>query len=196
MSQPTSLRNYAFLLLALVLLFVVATPVARHLNSVPAPSIIPNPIPRPTPPPAFTREYTAALDVARVFGRSPGCTDASPELITAVAAAAVKVKLDARIFAATVAFESGCNQYAVSNRGAIGFTQVVPRIWKDKYDFTKEFNLFNRDQNLAVGATIEADMIKQYGLVNGLRHYNGMDITSVAYDGSYASKIPALAGVK
>src|ERR1039458_6818679 len=64
----------------------------------------------PPPPASVTKQYAAALDVARVFGRSPGCTDASPELITAVATAAVKANLSARVFAATVAVESACNR--------------------------------------------------------------------------------------
>jgi hypothetical protein len=150
----------------------------------------------PPPPASITKQYAAALDVARVFGRSPGCTDASPELITAVATEAIQMKLEPRILAATIAVESACNQYAVSNRGAIGLMQVVARTWKDTYDFSKDFNLLNRSDNLHVGASILAGLIKQYGQVNGLRRFNGLGDGCATCDAAYPSKITVLAGVK
>jgi soluble lytic murein transglycosylase-like protein len=154
---------------------------------------------RPLEPPqhdvqseAATKQYVAALDVARVFGRAPGCADTSPDLITAVAVEALQDGIDPRVFAATIAVESTCDPMAISKSGAIGLTQVTVRVWKKKFDFTK-VNLFNQEQNLHAGGVILSEMIKQYGTANGLRHYNGMDTTSDAYDGGYVSKIVTLA---
>ena len=161
-----------------------------------AAAVVPAPIPAPAPALTADPRFVAALDVARVFGRAQGCTDASPDLITAVANEAVEMKLDPRIFAATVAVESACNQYATSTKGAIGLTMVVPKVWKGTYDFERQYNLLNVHDNLRVGASIESAFIKQYGLVSGLRHYNGMGTASPDYDAAYTDKITALAGRK
>lgn len=154
-------------------------------------------VPVITPTNPYTKQYAAALDVANVFGRSPGCSDASPILITEIAQEAVKVEIDPRVLAATIAVESACNQYATSAKGAIGLMQVVPRVWKDKYNFEHDFNLLNPTDNITVGAEILSGLIKQYGAVNGLRRYNGLDTTNAAYDAGYTDKITLLAkGVK
>jgi hypothetical protein len=147
---------------------------------------------------AFTYSIfrTAPLEVAKVFGRTPGCADADADMIEATARAAIKAGLDPAIAAATVGVESGCNAFAVSSKGAIGYFQVMPRIWKDRFDFAGTVNLFNRDDNMRTGAKIEADLIAQYGIEGGLRHYNGMGTGSPEYDAGYTNKILALAGRK
>jgi len=156
--------------------------------------------PTPAPPPQdvqseiLTKRYIAALDVARVFGRSQGCENADPKLITAIAIEALNDDLDPRILAATVAVESACDPLAVSSRGALGLTQVMPKIWKAKFDFTGSVNLLNPNDNLHAGATILSDLIKQYGVVNGVRRYNGVGVGCDTCDGGYVSKIVALAG--
>lgn len=141
-------------------------------------------------------KFVAALDVAKVFGREGGCANVDSNFIMDVADEAIKAKLDPRIFAATIAVESKCNQYATSSKGAIGLTMVVPRVWKGTYDFETRYNLLNRRDNLHVGASIESSFIQQYGVTNGLRHYNGMSTASVDYDAEYPSKIELLAGGK
>jgi soluble lytic murein transglycosylase-like protein len=160
------------------------------------------PIVRPLPPVTrdiqseiLTKQYVAALDVARVFGRSQGCENIDPQTISDVATEAIADELDPRVLAATMAVESSCDPLAVSNHGAIGRMQIMPRVWKEKFDFTK-VNLFNPGENLHVGALILKGFIKQYGLQAGVRHYNGTGTASDAYDGTYVSKILALAGRK
>lgn len=140
------------------------------------------------------QQYIAALDVARVFGRAPGCAEADSKLIGDVAKEALRVGLDARILAATVAVESSCNQYATSSKGAIGLMQVVPRTWKSAYDFEHKYNLLNAEDNIQVGAAILAGYIKSYGVPSGLHHYNGLGISCDVCDSGYADKIVALAG--
>jgi hypothetical protein len=152
---------------------------------------------RPQPPAAawtYSIFRTAPLEVAKVFGRTPGCADAGADLIQATAKAAIEAGLDPRIFAATIGIESSCNSYATSTRGAIGLSQVVPRVWFSKYDFAGRYNLLNVDDNLHVGAQIEAGLIAEYGVEGGLRHYNGMGTISADYDAGYTSKILTLAG--
>lgn len=141
----------------------------------------------------LTKQYVAALDVARVFGRSQGCENVDPQVISDVATEAVNDELDPRVLAATMAVESACDPLAVSKSGAVGWLQVMPKVWKTKFDFSK-VNLFNPNDNLHVGAMILKGFIKQYGLQAGVRHYNGMGTASDAYDGAYVPKILALAG--
>lgn len=140
------------------------------------------------------QQYIAALDVARVFGRSPGCAEADAALIGKVATEALRTGLDSRILAATVAVESSCDSMAVSRRGAIGLTQIMPKIWKGQFDFEHTINLFNPNDNLHAGATIESGLIKQYGLAEGIRHYNGTGTDCADCDSNYVPKILALAG--
>jgi hypothetical protein len=149
-------------------------------------------------PPAMAFQYsifrTAPLEVAKVFGRTPGCADADAELIQATAQAAIEAGLDPAIAAATVGVESGCNQFAVSNRGAIGIMQIMPKVWSTKYDFAGSVNLFNRADNLRIGAQIEAGLITQYGVDGGIRRYNGLGVDCSTCDAGYTSKILLLAG--
>lgn len=149
-------------------------------------------------PPAIAFEYsifrTAPLEVAKVFGRTPGCADAPPELINETAQAAVDANLDPATFAATAGVESSCNPLAVSSRGAVGMMQIVPKIWIAKYDFAGKINLFNRTDNLRVGAQIEASLIAQYGVEGGIRRYNGLGTGCETCDSGYVTKILTLAG--
>lgn len=142
----------------------------------------------------LTKQYVAALDVARVFGRSQGCDNADPKLITAVATEAVNDNLDPRIFAAMIAVESACDPLAVSHSGAIGLSQVMVKVWKNQFDFSGSVNLLNPTDNLHVGATILSGLIKQYGVSAGVRRYNGTGVSCPDCDAGYVNKIVALAG--
>ena len=151
----------------------------------------------PHPPAAafmFSIFRTAPLEVAKVFGRTPGCADADVDLIQSTAHAAIEAGLDPAIAAATVGVESGCNQFAVSNRGAVGIMQIMPKVWMSKYDFAGSVNLFNREDNLKVGAQIEAGLIAEFGISDGIRRYNGTGVGCDTCDAGYTSKILNLAG--
>lgn len=177
---------------------LVLVPVALVLASVCYCAPPPPPFPAPKPP-ANAMEYsvfrTAPISVAMVFGRATGCArcmDASFDLVSEVADQATAHGVDPRIAAALIAVESGCDSFAVSNRGAIGLAQVMPRIWNGRFDFTKT-NLFNRHENLRVGMTILGESIFQYGVVDGLHRYNGL---GAGGDAQYVEKILKLAGRK
>ncbi len=137
---------------------------------------------------------TAPLTVALVYGRSQGCADATPELIDDTARAAIDAGLDPAIEAATVATESACNPFAVSSRGAVGCQQIMAKLWSAKYDFAGAVNLFNCQENMRVGAQIEAGLIVQYGTAEGIRHFNGTGIGCDTCDSGYTEKILRLAG--
>lgn len=140
------------------------------------------------------QQFQTSIEVARVFGRSPSCTEASPKLIQEIAEQSVRVNLDPRIFAAVVAVESGCDPMAVSSRGAIGYSQIMPKVWKDRFDFTGSVNLLNPHDNLRVGADILGGLVKQYGVSGGVAKYQGAGIGCPSCDDKYASKILSLAG--
>jgi len=146
--------------------------------------------------PEAEKQYVAALDVARVFGRSSGCAEADVKLIGDIAAESLRVGISPRILAATVAVESSCDSMAVSRRGAVGLTQIMPKIWRASFDFEHTVNLFNPAENLHAGATILSNLIKQYGLTEGIRHYQGTGTDCSDCDNNYVPKILSLAGMK
>jgi transglycosylase-like protein with SLT domain len=150
----------------------------------------------PPAPPAQWNKYSAyrtgPFEVAKIFGRSRGCQDVDAEFIEDVNNAAVRAGLDSKIFASTIAVESGCDQFAVSSRGAIGYAQVVAAPHKKEYDFSR-VNLFNRADNLRVGAEIEAGYIQQYGVKFGVDHYQGLAKGCPSCDDHYTEKVLGLA---
>ena len=72
--------------------------------------------------------------------------------------------------------------------------QIMVKIHAQEFDFSGNVNLFNREDNLRAGAKILSTLIKQYGTVSGIQHYNGMGQGCDSCDADYASKILLLAG--
>ncbi len=139
---------------------------------------------------------SAPIEVAQVFKRSQRCAEADPEFIDLVAGEAVRAGIDPRMVAATVVVESGCNQYAISSRGAVGYMQVMPRVWKDRYDIAGEYNLFNDRDNLRVGAAILSKLVQAYGVREGVRRYQGTGQDCRTCDRGYTAKILTLAELR
>ncbi len=151
----------------------------------PAPVV---PVKAETHTPEFEKAFFQA---AKVYGKA-GCGDV--ELAEMTAKRAVEAELPANVVAAVVASESTCDPNAVSNRGALGLMQIVPKIHKNRYDFTK-VNLLNPEENMRVGSAILSTYVKQYGVKQGLRHYYGTGDSGIYLDGSgYAERVLALAG--
>ncbi len=133
----------------------------------------------------------AFFEAAKVYGKA-GCGDQA--LAEMTARHAISSGLPAQLIAAQVAVESTCNPQSVSNKGAIGLTQVVPKMWNKQFDFSK-VNLFNPDQNMMVGTAILSELVKQHGLKKGLLRYYGTGNDGIGLGGSgYADKILLLAG--
>lgn len=141
----------------------------------------------------FTPSHSAAIEVAEVFKHSQTCAEADPEFIQLVAEEAVRAGIDPSMLAATVVVESGCHQYAISRRGAIGYMQVMPRVWKNRYDISGEYNLFNDRDNVRVGAAILSQLVQSYGIREGVRRYQGTGQGCSTCDRGYTAKIIALA---
>jgi soluble lytic murein transglycosylase-like protein len=71
------------------------------------------------------------------------------------------------LLTALIVVESSANHVAVSNKGAIGLTQVMPTIWNCE---TQE--LLNPYRNIEIGSTILKHYIDRYGVKGGLSSYN------------------------
>jgi hypothetical protein len=90
------------------------------------------------------------------------------------------------ILTALIVVESSADSQAVSSKGALGLTQVMPNIWK--YD---KKTLKNPYKNIEAGSSILSYYVKKHGLKGGLSAYN-----SGQKSGSprYASKVIRIAG--
>ena len=75
--------------------------------------------------------------------------------------------LTPELLTALIVVESSANHIAVSSKGAIGLTQVMPTIW----NFEKQ-ELFNPYRNIEIGSKILKHYIDRYGVKGGLSSYN------------------------
>lgn len=143
-------------------------------------------------PESHTQEYqTAFYQASRVYGKA-GCGDQN--LAEMTARHSIETGIPPQLIAAIAASESGCNPQAISNRGAIGLTQIVPKIWNKTYDFSK-VNLFNPEDNMTIGTSILSKLIKEHGIKNGLVRYYGTGPDDIGLGGvGYADKVLSLAG--
>jgi soluble lytic murein transglycosylase-like protein len=134
---------------------------------------------------SYSQQRMALYSAARVYGKA-GCGDFA--LAEATARFALRAGIPSEIVAAKVAVESSCNPLAVSHKGAVGLTQVMPSIWKGSYDFSR-VNLLNPEDSLRVGTEILAGLIAKHGARGGLRRYNGAGPDAE----DYAGRVLALA---
>jgi soluble lytic murein transglycosylase-like protein len=143
-------------------------------------------------PEAHSAEFQSAFfEAARVYGKA-GCGD--QKLAEMTARHAVETGLPSQLIAAMAASESGCNPQAISSRGAVGLTQIVPKIWSKEFDFTK-INLLNPEQNMQVGTSILSKLVKDHGIKNGLARYYGTGWDDIGLGGAgYAAKVLTLTG--
>jgi soluble lytic murein transglycosylase-like protein len=136
--------------------------------------------------PAFREAF---FDAARIYGRA-GCGDVKLAEMTARSSA--KTGLPPTVIAAVIAVESNCDPLAVSRDGGVGLLQVMPKIWAGEYNNFRDKNLLKAEDSMDVGTEILAKNVKEYGLKQGIRHYNGSGPDAELY----AVKVAALAGVK
>ncbi|MCP4713757.1 MAG: lytic transglycosylase domain-containing protein [Deltaproteobacteria bacterium] len=71
------------------------------------------------------------------------------------------------ILTALICVESSANYKAVSNKGALGLTQVMPKIWN-----CDRKTLIDPYKNIEIGSSILKYYIKRHGLEGGLSAYN------------------------
>jgi hypothetical protein len=91
------------------------------------------------------------------------------------------------ILTALIVVESSADSEAVSSKGALGLTQVMPNIWK--YD---KKTLKNPYKNIEAGSSILSYYVKKHGLKGGLSAYNSGKKSGAP---RYASKVIRLAGL-
>ena len=114
---------------------------------------------------SLLKEYNPRLDRVTAFKYAWKIYECSqhpitPELLTAL-----------------IVVESSANHIAVSAKGAIGLTQVMPRIWQ-----INKKELFNPYKNIEAGSEILKHYIDKYGIKGGLSSYNsGRKTRSLRY---------------
>ncbi|HQV08704.1 MAG TPA: transglycosylase SLT domain-containing protein [Thauera sp.] len=88
---------------------------------------------------------------------------------------AEELGFDPLLIVAIMAVESSFNHRAVSNMGAQGLMQVIPRYHKDKLGANRGRNaLFDPEVNVRVGALVLHEGLQRYGsMQRALQYYNG-----------------------
>ena len=71
------------------------------------------------------------------------------------------------LLTALIVVESSANHVAVSDKGAVGLTQVMPHIWRCQRN-----ELFNPYKNIEVGSKILKYYVDKHGVEGGLSSYN------------------------
>lgn len=119
----------------------------------------------------------AVVEVSKVFGRSisQACRNTDPQFVSMVADKSLKAGVRPGLAASVIDQESGCDQYAVSPRGAAGEMQIMLKVWQTKFDFSQR-NPFNKENNIEMGCAILADLVNQYGEKEALRRYQGLGV--------------------
>ena len=193
----TSKRIIDFLIFALAVIFIALSFLVK-VHSSTSEYEFPVYVAQAPKPPVMAYEFgiyhNGPFEVAKVFGRSQGCQNADGDLIVFTSDTSLKAGVDPRIVASVIAVESGCNQFAVSSRGALGLMQVEAGVWKAHFDFGGDVNLLNRQDNIKTGATILSQLIHTYGNADGIRRYNGTGVGCETCDAGYTTKVLALAG--
>lgn len=95
--------------------------------------------------------------------------------LAAAEASATKLGFDPLLIVAIMAVESSFNPRAVSNMGAQGLMQVIPRYHQDKIGKNKsKYALFDPELNVRVGAEVLHEGLRRYGsMQRALQYYNG-----------------------
>jgi hypothetical protein len=89
------------------------------------------------------------------------------------------------LLTALIVVESGANHGAVSKKGAVGLTQVMPHVWQ-----CKKKELLNPYRNIEIGSKILKYYIDRNGIHGGLSSYNS---GSSDYALDYAHSVLAIA---
>lgn len=112
------------------------------------------------------KQYDQAEKIVVSVIKRHGC---GTEYASLTAHAAVDFRVPARVIAATMVVESSCDPTRISKTGDVGLMQVNARI----HHFSVK-QLLNPVFNVKVGGRFLASCIHQFGIVEGLHHYNGL----------------------
>lgn len=95
-----------------------------------------------------------------------------------------KYPVTPELLTALIVVESSANHIAVSNKGAVGLTQVMPHVWQ----FRRE-ELFDPYKNIEIGSNILKHYIDKHGVEGGLSSYNSGDRKSSLRYAKYILKV-------
>src|SRR5262249_25156442 len=105
-----------------------------------------------------------------------------------------KYDLNPRLIASVVIVESRGNPFAISDKDAIGIMQIHLPTWGAKAD-REGVNLLKIEDNIDFGAGILKNYIRQFGVWEGVKRYNGFivgDSTSEQSALDYVEKVQRL----
>lgn len=100
------------------------------------------------------------------------CEANRTRLAEAIVASARKHDLNPRLIASVMIVESRGNQFAISGKDAIGIMQIHLPTWGQAAD-REGINLLKIEDNIDFGARILKNYIRQFGLWQGVKRYNG-----------------------
>jgi soluble lytic murein transglycosylase-like protein len=150
---------------------------------------------QPTPPPIQPRSYTEA-DIKKVFAAEvkekeiQRATKQSARLYRAYGCPVIYARLTAenamadglpvRLVTAVNIVESTCRPHIISNKGAVGLMQVMPKL----HHLSRQA-LMDPNTNLREGTRILARLVHTYGMEEGLARYYGLIEGPDPWDYSY-----------
>ncbi len=88
------------------------------------------------------------------------------------------------LLTALIVVESGANHIAVSDKGAVGLTQVMPTVWQ-----CPKKELLDPYKNIEIGAKILKYYIDRHGVKGGLSSYNSGGKKRALRYASYVLKV-------
>jgi soluble lytic murein transglycosylase-like protein len=112
-------------------------------------------------------------------------------LAESIVTSALKHDLSPRLIASIVIVESRGNAFAISGKDAVGIMQIHLPTWGQTAD-REGINLFRIEDNIDFGARILKTYVRQFGLWQGVKRYNGFiadNPTSVQSAEEYVGKV-------
>jgi hypothetical protein len=119
-------------------------------------------------------------------------------LAEAIVTSARKYGLNSKLVASIMIVESRGNPFAISGQDAVGIMQVHLPTWGETAD-RENVNLLKIEDNVDFGARILKDYTQRFGIVGGIRRYNGYIPGEPSWEQSsqvYLEKVEAVYGVQ
>jgi soluble lytic murein transglycosylase-like protein len=112
-------------------------------------------------------------------------------LAESIVTSAIKHDLSPRLIASIMIVESRGNAFAISGANAVGIMQIHLPTW-GQTAVREGINLFRIEDNIDFGARILKTYIRQFGLWQGVKRYNGFiadNPTSMQSAEEYVGKV-------
>jgi soluble lytic murein transglycosylase-like protein len=156
---------------------------------------IEQPLPEPTIRSAVMPTAGPAVRAMEAFLVSNGVGQTHcMRLAASIVNSAQKYDLNPRLIASIVIVESRGNPFAISDKDSIGIMQIHLRTWGSTVD-REGINLLKIEDNIDFGARILKNYVRQFGVWEGVKRYNGFivdDLTSEQSAQSYVEKVQRL----